>query len=141
MAHKSELEAHLAEVPLFAKCSKRDLSHVARELEVLDIAAGTPVVTQGDAGDSFFVLLDGDAIVRRNGRKVGSLSAGSFFGELAILDPAPRNADVIAENDMQVARLAVGPFRKLLQDVPAMNERLLAAMARRVRDADRRDSN
>jgi CRP-like cAMP-binding protein len=141
MARKSDLVAHLAEVPLFAKCSRRDLDHVARELEVIDVPSGTSIVRQGDAGDSFYVLLDGDAVVERNGRNVGELHAGSFFGELAILDPAPRNADVVATSDVQVARLTVGPFRKLLHEVPAMNERLLAGLARRLREADRRDQH
>jgi CRP/FNR family transcriptional regulator, cyclic AMP receptor protein len=77
--------------------------------------------------------------VRRNGRKVGEIQAGDYFGELAILDPAPRNADVVAQTPVSVARLFVGPFRKMLRDVPAMNERLLAGLARRLREADRRD--
>jgi CRP-like cAMP-binding protein len=108
---------------------------------VIDVSSGTSIVRQGDAGDSFYVLLDGDAVVERHGRNVGELHAGSFFGELAILDPAPRNADVVATSDVQVARLTVGPFRKLLHEVPAMNERLLAGLARRLREADRRDQH
>lgn len=137
MARHSDLVRHLAEVPLFAKCSKRDLGHVAKELEILDLPAGTAIVRQGEAGDSFYILLEGKATVRRNGRKVGELDAGSFFGELAILDPAPRNADVVAETPVHVARLKVHAFRKLIHEVPAMNERLLAGIARRLREADR----
>jgi CRP-like cAMP-binding protein len=141
MARQSELVAHLAEVPLFSHCSKRDLQALARNAEVVECAEGSRIVSQGDAGNAFYVLLDGRAVVRRNGRKVTELDTGSYFGELAILDPAPRNADVVALTPVTVARLLVGPFRKMLREVPAMNERLLAGLARRLRDADRREQH
>jgi CRP-like cAMP-binding protein len=141
MARQSDLIDHLAEVPLFSHCSRRDLQTVARNTEVIDIPEGARIVSQGDAGNAFYVLLDGSAIVARNGRRVGELLPGDYFGELALLDPAPRNADVVAQTPVTVARLLVKPFRQMLRDVPAMNERLLAGLARRLRDADRRDNH
>ncbi|MCU1427975.1 MAG: cyclic nucleotide-binding protein [Actinomycetia bacterium] len=141
MARRNDLVAHLAEVPLFSHSSRRDLQEIARNTEVIDFPEGARIVSQGDAGNAFYVLLDGNATVRRNGRKVGELGPGDHFGELAVLDPAPRNADVVAATPVSVARLLVGPFRKMLRDVPTMNERLLAGLARRLRDADRRDTH
>jgi CRP-like cAMP-binding protein len=138
MARSSEVAKHLADVPLFSTCSNRDLETVAKAAEELECAPGTAIVSQGEAGRAFYVLLEGNAVVRRNGRKVGELHPGDYFGELALLDPGPRNADVVAETPVRVARLLVEPFRKMLREVPAMNERLLAGLARRVRDADRR---
>jgi cAMP-dependent protein kinase regulator len=141
MARQSDLIAHLGDVPLFSHCSKRDLQALARNTEVLEFSEGARIVSQGDAGNAFYVLLDGSAGVARNGRHVGDLKSGDYFGELAILDPAPRNADIVAHTPVTVARLLVKPFRQMLRDVPAMNERLLAGLARRVRDADRRDNH
>ncbi|MDQ1521145.1 MAG: family transcriptional regulator, cyclic receptor protein [Actinomycetota bacterium] len=141
MARQSDLIAHLGEVPLFSHCSKRDLQTLARNTEVLEFPEGARVVSQGEAGNAFYVLLDGSAIVARNGQRVGELQPGDYFGELALLDPAPRNADVVAQTPVSVARLLVKPFRQMLRDVPAMNERLLGGLARRLRDADRRDSH
>jgi CRP/FNR family transcriptional regulator, cyclic AMP receptor protein len=141
MARKSELISHLAEVSMFSHCSKRDLQELARNTEVIEVPEGARLVSQGEAGNAFYVLLDGNAVVRRNGRKVGELGPGDYFGELAILDPAPRNADVVAQTPVSVARLLVGPFRKMLRDIPSMNERLLAGLARRLREADRRDTH
>jgi CRP-like cAMP-binding protein len=57
---------------------------------------------------------------------------------LALLDPAPRNADVEANEPTTVARLGVGPFAEMLRSAPTVNERLLSGLARRLRDADRR---
>ena len=136
MARQSDLVGHLAAVPLFSHCSKRDLQTVARNTEVLEFAEGARIVSQGDAGNAFYVILDGSALVARNGRRVGELLPGDYFGELALLDPAPRNADVVAQTPVKVARLLVKPFRQMLREVPAMNERLLAGLARRVHDAD-----
>jgi CRP/FNR family transcriptional regulator, cyclic AMP receptor protein len=140
MARQSDLVTHLAGVPLFAHCSKRDLQTIAKNTEVIDLPAGTRIVSQGEAGNAFYVLIDGTATVARNGSRVGELQPGSYFGELAILDPAPRNADVVAQTPVTVARLFVKPFRQMLRDVPALDERLLAGLARRLREADRRDT-
>jgi CRP-like cAMP-binding protein len=139
MAKNGDLIGHLAEVPLFSHCSKRDLQTVAKNTEVVSLPEGTRIVSQGEAGNAFYVLLEGRAAVNRNGQQVSELEPGDYFGELALLDPGPRNADVVAETQVSVARLMVGPFRQMLRDVPALNERLLAGLARRIRDADRRD--
>jgi len=138
MGQRDDLISHLGEVPLFSRCSRHDLQTVTRHVEVLDLHAGAQVIAQGQAGDAFYVLLGGSAVVRRNGRKVGELGPGDYFGELAVLDPAPRNADVVALTDVRVARLDAASFRAMLRSVPAMNERLLAGLSRRIRDADRR---
>jgi CRP-like cAMP-binding protein len=137
MKHKDDVVDHLQAVSLFSKCSRKDLAAVAKLTEVIAFEAGATIVTQGQPGDAFFVVLDGQAVVRRNGQQVGQLGPGDYFGELALLDPAPRNADVEATTEMSVARLLVGPFRSVLRTVPAINERLLAGLAKRVRDADR----
>lgn len=138
MPRARDVATHLAEVPLFSRCSKRDLQTVVRHLEMVTVDAGKALVRQGQAGDTFYVLLDGKAVVRRNGRRIAELGPGDFFGELAVLDPAPRNADVVALTPVTVGVLPVRTFRRLLTELPAMNERLLAGLSRRLRDADRK---
>ena len=97
VSRRNELLNSLAQVPLFSACSKRDLGIVARHTEVLEVAPGTAVTEEGALGDAFFVVLDGEASVRRRGRVVSRLGTGAWFGELAVLDPAPRNATIVAE--------------------------------------------
>jgi CRP/FNR family transcriptional regulator len=125
----------LAAVPLFGRCEPRDLRIVARHAEVSTIEAGSPLVRQGDEGDALFVLLAGSARVDRDGADVGLLGPGDYFGELALLDPAPRAATVTAVEGCEVAVLSVRMFRVLLREVPEIAAELLAQMARRVRDA------
>jgi len=139
MTARKELVSGLAAVPLFSACSKRDLQIVARHAAMVEVPAGTAVVEEAARGDAFFFILAGEAVVRRRGRKVATLGPGRFFGELALLDPAPRDATVIATSPLTVGVLAARAFRAILRDVPALSEKLLRGMAQRLREADLRD--
>jgi CRP/FNR family cyclic AMP-dependent transcriptional regulator len=139
MTGRRQLASGLAAVPLFAACSKRDLQIVARHIEVVELPAGTPVVEEGDKGDAFFIILVGEAAVQRRGRTVATLGPGRFFGELAVLDPAPRDATVVAVSPLTVGVLGARMFRAIVRDVPSMSEKLLRGMAQRLREADLRD--
>jgi CRP-like cAMP-binding protein len=138
MSANGKVADYLQQVSLFSKCSRRDVSTIAKLTEIERYEAGATIVEQGTPGSAFYVVLDGRAVVRRNGRRSGALGPGDYFGELALLDPAPRNADVEALEPTTVARLGVGPFCQMLRDSPTVNERLLAGLARRVREADSR---
>jgi CRP-like cAMP-binding protein len=135
---RAELPAGLVRVPLFSACSRRDLGIVARHTEVLAVAEGTVLTEEGTVGDAFFVILDGSATVRRRGRTVSRLGPGEWFGELAVLDPAPRDASVVAETAMTVGVIGARVFRAMVRDVPALTDKLLRGMARRLREADLR---
>src|SRR5215217_247391 len=92
----SSLADLLKEVPLFSECSKKELRNVSRRAHDRQVAPGEVLVREGDAGDSFYVVVVGLAEVHRGGHKVGVVGPGDFFGDLALLDPAPRNATVTA---------------------------------------------
>jgi CRP/FNR family transcriptional regulator, cyclic AMP receptor protein len=127
---------HLAEVPLFSALSKKDLQLVARNTEDVKVDAGKVLVSEGSAGSEFFVILDGKARVTRRGKKVAELGPGGFFGDLALLDRAPRNATVVAETPMEVLVLGQREFAALIDEVPGFAHKLLAGLARRLREAD-----
>jgi CRP-like cAMP-binding protein len=135
MAKKRELAERLGAVPLFSRCSRRELQIVARHTEMAEMPQSTVLVTEGEKGDAFFVVLSGTARVSRGGRRRGTLEPGGYFGELALLDPAPRSATVTAETDVQVGVLGARMFRILLRELPAISERLLAGLARELREA------
>lgn len=138
MPKLDDIAATLSAVPMFSRLSAKERRQVAKALGVHDVAEGVMLVRQGEAGDTFYVLLEGDAKVVRNGRKIATLGTGDWFGELALLDPAPRNADVVTLNAGVVGMLDAKSFRRLIAELPAMTARLLAGLARRVRDGDRR---
>lgn len=137
MARPDPFLEHLADVPLFSALSKKDLQTVARHAELVKADPGKVVVTEGAAGSEFFVILDGRARVERHGRQVALLGPGGFFGDLALLDRAPRNASIIAETPLELARIGQRAFESLL-DLPGFSKKLLAGLARRLREQDAR---
>jgi CRP/FNR family transcriptional regulator, cyclic AMP receptor protein len=138
MARSDSFVEALATVPLFSACSKKELQMVAKSADHLTVPAGQAVVTEGAAGAEFFVILDGRARVERHGREVASLGPGAFFGDLALLDRAPRNASVIADSELEVAKLGQRAFDGLL-DHPGFSKKLLTGLARRLREQDARN--
>jgi CRP-like cAMP-binding protein len=142
VARRQELIDHLRNVPLFSRCTGRELRIVARHAEPVRLPAGSVLFREGDDGDAFFVVLEGTAEVRKgqSDRKVNALGPGAWFGELALLDAAPRSASVVAATELELAVLGARIFRTLLRELPTISERLLAALAGELRDA-RRDQD
>ena len=135
MATNKEIVKRLEQVALFSRCTKSDLKIVARHVESIRVESGRTIVRSGAEGDALFVVLDGTATVERDGRTVAELGGGDYFGELALLAPAPRAATVIATSDTDLAVLGVRMFRVLLRELPPLGAKLLADLASRVRDA------
>jgi CRP-like cAMP-binding protein len=131
--------AHLSNVRLFSALSKRELATVGQASDEVAAGAGEVLVKEGSLGHEFFLILDGTATVRRNGRKVATLGPGQYFGELALLDRAPRNATVVADGPMQLLVLGQREFNAVLDTVPGVAHKLLRSMAARLRDADTKD--
>ena len=129
-------EARLANVPLFRACSKQDLRAIARLADYDTCRPGEVLVKEGQRGNELFVIVDGEAEVRRSGKKMATLTAGDYFGELAVLRPAPRTATVVATTDMGVLIVTARELSILLSDVPLFARKLLSGMAGRIQDAD-----
>ncbi len=129
---------HLASVPLFAACSRKDLRNIARASDEVSVPAGKVLVEQGKIGRECFVIVDGAAIVKRNGRKVATLGPGDYFGELSLLDKGVRTATVTANTPMTVLVLGPREFSGVLDAVPGLAHKLLATLASRIRELDTR---
>ncbi len=123
----------LEEVPLFEGLPKRHLLRVAKLARVRRFAPGSTLVRAGDAGKSFFVLLDGHAKVVRSSGRPRRLGMGDYFGEMALLDSTPRSADVIAEGEVLALTIGRAAFTKLLGAEPTLALVLLRTLAARLR--------
>jgi CRP-like cAMP-binding protein len=126
---KSEL---LRTVPLFAQCSKRELGAIGGIADEIDLKEGTELTRQGKPGREFFVLIEGSADVLKNGRKVNSLKTGDFFGEIALVHKAPRTATVKATSPVHALVVTERNFRRLLEEQPEIQRKVLAALAERL---------
>ena len=127
----------LSQVQLFSTCSKRDLSRIAALVEEIEVPSGRVLMRQGDPGREAFVIADGWAKVTIRGKPNAKLGPGECFGEMALLHTAPRSATVVAETDMRLLVLGSRQFSELIQNVPLVGRRVLAALAERLREAER----
>jgi CRP/FNR family transcriptional regulator, cyclic AMP receptor protein len=138
MARKKDYLDHLARVPMFSACAKKDLELISKQADEVTFEPGEALMTEGATGREFFVIMDGAAEVSRSGRRLGTIGAGDFVGELALLDRAPRNATVTAATKVTALVLGQREFNGVLASVPAMTHKLLVGMARRLHDLDAR---
>lgn len=123
----------LAAVPIFSHCSKRDLATVARLANQVDLPAGHAVVReQTRIAYSFFVLVEGEAEVRRKNRLVATLGPGDFFGELALILRRPRTATVKLTEPSRLLSISAHSFHELLLRSPQLQYKLLEALAERL---------
>lgn len=134
---KPKLDHALASVTLFEGLSKRQLKRLAASAEVVDYMAGASVVREGEDGESFFVVLSGQAKVTVKGRTVNRSLPGDHFGEISLLDGGPRTASVVTETPVTMLMLERSQFRKAVKEDPALALALLESLARMIRRVDR----
>ena len=107
----------LSQVQLFSACSKRDLSRIAALAEEVEVPTGR--------------------VLMRQGKRSTKLGPGECFGEMALLHSAPRSATVTAESDMRLFVLGSREFSALIERVPVVGQQVMAALAERLRKAER----
>jgi CRP-like cAMP-binding protein len=114
--------------------SQRHLKRVGRLAEMKRFSKGAQVVRAGARGDALYVILDGGAQVKTPSGHTRKLAAGDYFGELALLDGAPRAATVTATGVLTTARIGRTAFQKLLKEEPAIGVGLAHGLVAIVRD-------
>ena len=137
MASAKSTVAHLKNIPLFSECSPKELGLVIKNSSERVLKAGTIIMDQGQTGREAYVVLEGSATVKRNGKKVATLGAGSVVGELSLLDHGPRTASVVTDTECTLLVISQRQFLGVLDQVPALSHKLLATLAGRIRELDR----
>jgi CRP-like cAMP-binding protein len=130
----------LRHVGVLSAVPERHLRHVARLVTVERYADGVNVVLAGARGDSMHIILDGRARVRTPSGHTAMLGEDDCFGELALIDGAPRSATVSAVGELTTARIARKDFQRLLKSEPAIAVGLLDGLVRTIRDMQRAQS-
>ncbi len=128
----------LASVELFGALEPEDLATLAQAGEEVWLTEGEALCREGEIGDEAFIVLTGEvSVLRRDGATehlVAVVGPGGIIGELAVLDPAPRNATVVASSvAVRALKLDGGSFRHALSASPAVAEVIIRTLARRLR--------
>jgi CRP-like cAMP-binding protein len=121
-------------VPLFAVLDKRDLETVERISSEVEVAAGEELIHENAPGRQFFVLLEGQAKVLRDGAEINAMGPGDFFGEIALLSDRPTTASVETSTPARLIVIAPADFRQLLEDMPLLQMKVIQALADRLPD-------
>jgi len=124
-ARRRMYEGFLEEVPLLSSLTPYERSKIADALESQKFPAGHAIIREGDPGHSFYLLEAGEAVAYRSGNDTPVLhyKKGDFFGELALLNDAPRAASVVSQTEVKVARLGKSAFQRLLGPVEGIMRR------------------
>ncbi|SRR6266545_5841380 len=123
----------LAQVPLFAHCTRRELEFVASRTDDVEVPAGRSLLRQGVPADTFYVLLDGEAEVEVDGSRRSTLKAGDFFGEISMLDRGPATATVVTRTPARLMVMSHSQFRDAVKGSDELLGRVMAAMGERLR--------
>ena len=119
-------------VPLFSGASKAELAEIAAIADEVDLPAGRTLISEGDTGREFFVLIDGAADVTQAGSSIRKMGPGDFFGEIALISKAPRSATIVTTSPVRALVITDRAFRQLLEHSPRIAVTVLTALAERL---------
>ena len=122
----------MRKVPLFSKLKGKTLQEVASIADEIDFPKGKELARQGDRGREFFIVLDGEAEVRKDGRRVNTLGKGDFFGEIALVTKVPRTASVTTSSPMRALVITERDFNSLMKRSPEVSRCIVEALGERL---------
>ncbi len=131
-AKRQEIAEHLAALPMFSGCSKRELRHLAGTTRQHQLEAGQPLFEQGRPASAAYVIVAGRVEVRRDGQPIAQLGAGQVVGELGLLLQRPHSASATAMTPVEVIALPQSALREAVGEVPGLAWNLLQAVADRL---------
>lgn len=129
----SHAQSILADVPLFEGLSKAELRSVLDAAVEVTFEVGEDIAKEGMLAVDFYLILEGEAEVEAEGARLASLGTGDHFGELAVIDGAPRSATVRATTRLRALRIVADDFARLLRTTPELAYRILVEAVRRLR--------
>jgi CRP-like cAMP-binding protein len=125
-------DERLASIPLLAPLDKRARQQVLRTAREAHYATGQTVVREGDPATVLYLIVDGHASVQQDGKTVGHMGPGEFFGELALIEAHGRTATVVAEDELDCLLISAWEFKASLEEHPEMAIPMLNAIIARL---------
>jgi CRP/FNR family cyclic AMP-dependent transcriptional regulator len=137
-SHDTKADA-LGRCPFFTGLSRNELLALAKVTEDLEVEEGKALTREGQSGSEFFVIVDGEVSVTKDGSEIRTLGPGDFFGEIALLEDTPRTATVIAKTPLRFFVLTRQAFRSLLAHQPELEQKVTEALEERLRGSSAED--
>jgi CRP/FNR family cyclic AMP-dependent transcriptional regulator len=128
----------LQKVPLFEDLESRELRRIAESFKERTFGAGDTISSEGKGAAGFFVIESGIATVTVGGREVGTMKAGDYFGEIALIDQGARTATVTAQTDLHTYGMTFWEFRPIVEANSQLAWKLLQTLAKKLRAAEQR---
>ena len=125
--------AALAKVSLFTGLSAKDLATIASVAEERDVPAGAVLTEQGEPGDEFLMIADGEVEVRLDGREIRRLGPGDYLGEIALVFGGKRTATAVAAKPSKLYVLGEEAFTAMLRKQPRIEDKILTTVTERMR--------
>jgi CRP-like cAMP-binding protein len=130
----------LASLAIFADLSRPELQRVSHTLDERYFAQDERVLRQGLTGSGFYIVLEGEAAVVVDGKRIAVLARGDFFGEISVLLGETPVADIVATRPLRCLALSGDRLEGFLMDNPRVCYRILQAEARKLREATQRNT-
>jgi CRP/FNR family cyclic AMP-dependent transcriptional regulator len=128
-------EERLKDIPLFAGLSRKERKALAPRADEVDLEEGRKIVREGECWE-FFAIEEGTVEVRRGDQLLAEMGPGEFFGEMGLLEDTRRNATVTATSPVRLVVMTGTAFRQTARELPAVAEKLTAAVAERCRQLE-----
>ena len=130
--HRNAKVDLIRRAPLFSNCSRKELDAIAAIADEIDLPKGKTLIREGERGREFFVLLEGQADVRKGKRSIRTMGAGDFFGEIALIANTPRTATVVAKTPLRTLVITDRAFRALMDKMPELQGMVMQVLAERL---------
>ncbi|HKM77396.1 MAG TPA: cyclic nucleotide-binding domain-containing protein [Candidatus Bathyarchaeia archaeon] len=127
----------LEKTPLWSGLTKQELRLVVKASKERNFESGHKVVSKGDPGDGFYLIFEGAAEVRSDGKTLSKLGPGQFFGEMSVLDNQPRSADVVTVEPSRILFLSALSFKTLIFANPKIALKMLQEFVQRLRSTNK----
>jgi CRP-like cAMP-binding protein len=124
----------LSRVPLFSRCTRKELEFIARGGDEVNVKAGKTLIRQGKPGDTFYIQLEGESEVVIDGKHRRVMKPGEFFGEISMIDRGLGTATVTTLTDGRLFVMSHSQFRDAIKASEGLMVKVLLAMGARLRE-------
>jgi CRP/FNR family transcriptional regulator, cyclic AMP receptor protein len=130
---RDEKQELLRRIPLFNGFNGRQIERLGMLADEVFVPEGKVLMRQGDSGSDMMVIVTGQVSVDRDGTRVNTLGPGDFFGEIALVDDAPRTATVTTIGPARLLVVGHREFHSMMEEFPEIAAQVMHALANRIR--------